>query len=257
MRELSNGFSSSKVLIRVARFVALTTAAWLVSSDVIAQTRTFPDGQANLPRQFENINLDLSGRASADNLRAGARLSLPVFSDHFVLFFDTQSVDSTLSGIALGNEIDASGRAQGGGLYITGLPDWRDYTVKLRLSGQNESLDVDSNIAVGGVQAQTRLRNRSVSLALLLSPASAQFANGANTYLAVGASYQRSRRNVVLNALDQPSLYRYEQEYVPYLALGIVYPFKRIRFYAAIDYEQDLGLSLGLRLQLTRTGSKN
>lgn len=217
-----------------------------------ASTSALPDGHANIPSQFNTLTLDLSARANADGMRRGARLSLPRFSEHFVLFFDTQSSDASMSGIALGNDVDVSGDASGGGIYYTGIPNWKGYTVNLRLSGQREELDVDSNIVVSGIQAQTVLKNRNFSVAFLLSPVTPVFANGTNTYMTLGASYQRNRRNVNLNGQDQETLYRYEKEYVPQLAFGIVYPFKRISFYASVEYEQELAVGLGLRLQLTK-----
>lgn len=252
MPTLSDGFCTFQKWTRVISLVGCTATMSITNTSLWAGPSVLPDGQANLPHQFNTLNLDLSGRANADDLRSGVRVAFPRFSEHFVFFLDTQTTDSTRSGIALNNEVDVTGRTRGGGVYFTDLPAWRDYTMSVRVSGQSEELDVDSNIVVSGIQAQTVLKNRSVSVALILSPATATFANGANTYITLGASYQRQRRNINLNGQDQRALYRYEQNYVPQLALGIVYPFKRISLFASVEYEEDFALGLGLRLQLTK-----
>ncbi|MFK8080291.1 MAG: hypothetical protein AB8B97_08405 [Granulosicoccus sp.] len=236
---------------RTGAALALTLACF-TSSTLLAGTQALPDGQANVAGQFESFDLELSTRASADSQRSGGRLVLPKFSDHFVLFFETHNVEGELSDIALSSDVEVSGDSDGGGIYFTGLPDWRNYTINLRLSTQSEDLEVDSNIVVSGIQAQTTFDNRSISLAALLSPVNSPFSNGTNYYLTLGASYQRSRRTVVLSGQDEPSLNRNETDVIPQLAAGIVYPFKRIRLYASVEYEEELALGLGLRLQLKK-----
>lgn len=223
----------------------------------IANTLALVDGQANTPDQFSSLSLDLSGRIRDEDLRSGARLTWPAVYDHYVLFIDAQTTDGTREGIATGDEVEVSGRTGGGGgLYYTGLAPWRTFDITLRLSGQTEKLEVDSNIVVSGIQAVTTLRNRSVSAAMLFSPSTPISDNGTNYYLSIGASYHRSRRNVVLDGLSQQSFYRYDQDYVPYLAAGIVYPFKRINLYASTEYEGELSIGAGLRFRFSGTSSQ-
>lgn len=249
-----NGFCTFRCLNWLGKFVVFTTLCCCSGTTLAAGTLALPDGQAYLPGQFNTINLDVAGIADTEEQRVGARFSFPRFSDHFIVFLEAQSAKTSSDDIALGSEVDLSGGGSGGGIYITDLPHWNKYSVNLRFSVFNEELDVDSNIVSGGVQAQTTIETRSIGLALLLSPVKPFFKNGANAYLTLGARYHQSERTVVLNGQSEQSLFRSEDDVRPHLALGLVYPYKRISVYASMEYEQSLAVGLGVRVQLSREG---
>ncbi len=239
--------------LKTLKTLACIGAVLSFSNPLLADAYDLIDGQANVPGQFDYLSLDLGARVNDDTLGSGARLSLPVINRHLVVFVDTQNVDGSREGIALNEEVDVSGDVQGGGLYISDLPTWRHYAPTLRLSSHSARRDVDSNIVVSGIQANAELQDKNVSIALLLSPVVAPFENGTNVYVGLGASYQRQRRTVELNSVAQSAFYRYEQDYVPYFAAGIVYAYKRFSIYTAVEHEGDWGLGAGVRIHLRQS----
>lgn len=254
MLALKDGFSTSLPLSWVNQIVVITALSCCSVTTVWAGTRALPNGQANIPQQVNTINLDISGVAGADEQRTGVRFAFPRFSDHFTPFIEVQSTETIRDDVAVISEVDSSGTTRGGGIYISDLPEWNNFNVNLRFSILNEELDVDSNIAVQGVQAIATVETRSVAIAALLSPVKPLFNNGANGYLSFGASYQRSERRVLLNGRNEPALSLDQSDVQPQIALGLIYPYKRISLFASMEYEESLALGLGLRVQLSRAG---
>ena len=217
-----------------------------------ADTLRMADGYAFSQSQFKELTVDGGYRIADNSQRYGLRLALPVLAESIVPFAELSRAQGELTDLAATSDVDFTDHSAGGiGFFFTGLPEWRDMSLSLRLSRNEETIDTESNITVSGFQASARVKSKALSLSLLLSPKTALMKNGTNGYLAVGLTHNRSRTAVLVDDRPEPALSRSEENVDPYLAAGIVYPLGRLRFYGVLDYEHEVSLAVGVRLHVS------
>lgn len=225
-----------------------------VSGNTSAESLRFLDGQAYTASRFKVLTLEGGYNAGSDTVRQGGRLTLPVIADRFAFFADISNSKGQQSGIAFGEDVDYSGKGEGGGVYVDALSDWRGLNVTLRLSRNTESVDVDSIITVSGRQAGVEMRTKNTSAAVILSPMKPLFARGINGFVSVGVTQSRFTRTVFAGGVRVGELERRENDILPSLAAGLSARFGRIEIYGALEHEDGLSAGFGLRIPLTRTG---
>lgn len=225
-------------------------------STVRADTLRMADGQAYSQLQFEELTLDGGYRLASGAQRYGLKISLPVVADSFVPFAEINRAQTEVTGLAATSDVDFTyDRAWGAGFYFTDIPDWRNMSLALRLSRNDEEVESESNIVVSGFQASARVKRKAFSVSVLISPKAPLLDNGTNGYLSIGLTHNRSHTTVLVDDQPTPALSRKDENVDPYLAAGIVYPFGRFSLYGVIDYEQEVSLAVGLRLQVSRTAA--
>ncbi len=236
----------------VSRIVLFCLAVFIPTA-TIAQTISPVDGQAFDSEQFQELTLDVNYRTQSDSQRAAVRFSLPKLGDRFVFFFDVSTIDSELDNIAVNQSVNFSGNGLGYGLFYAGLPDWRNFSAALKLSVHEDTTDVDDFLALSGRQVDVSRDIRSHELALLLSPKTPLRDNGLTGYLSLGVINNRLDQDFNIDQAADQQFSREESEIQAHLAAGLVYPLRRIRLYAVLDYETDISLSLGMRWHVSRS----
>jgi hypothetical protein len=232
----------------------LLPIAMLTAPMVHAQTRILQlaDGVATGTDTLRQLTLQANYRQQDNAAQTAIRIALPPTFDTFVFFADASVVEGELDDVAINGDVEVSGGGEGAGFYYTGLPDWQNFNQLLRFSVRREEIEQDSTIAVAAQQADLDYSQRSTSLAWIASPSQPPFANGANYYLALGASYHRIRDTLRVDGTIEPLLSEADEILSPYAGAGIVVPWYRLRLFAAVEYEEDIALSVGVRFNLSR-----
>lgn len=226
---------------------------FVMPGNTYAESIRFADAQAYSAERFKHFTLEGGYFGNDESVRHGGRLTLPSIGDYVTLFADLTNNEGERTGIALGDPVDYSGSGEGGGVYIEGIPDWQNMALALRISRNIESSDVDSNIAVGGRQAIVKLRTKSITVSMLMSPIKPMFSNGANGFLSLGATQRRFSRTVTAGGIVENRLEQREKDIFPYLSMGLSIHVRRVSFYGALVYEDDFTAGVGLRVILKRT----
>ena len=232
--------------------ISVVIVATPAHSDILS----LADGQAFERTQFQELTLDLAGRAEADSQRLGVRVTLPRFLNHYALFVEANSSQGDWKDLAVNGATEFSGSGTGAGIYFTALPEWKNVNTTFKLSYHNEGNNVDTPIVVSGRVASVDHEQQTVSASVLFSPNESIIDNGLNAYVSLGFVSVRSSRRVIVDRQEELRLRRTDNSVNGYLAAGLVYPVNRLRFYAVAEIQEQISLSLGLRWNITKTRQK-
>lgn len=240
----------------VGMLKTLLTSVIIVATPAHSDILSLADGQVFDRRQFQELTLDLAGRAEADSQRLGVRVTLPRFLNHYALFVEANSSHGDWNDLAVNGATEFSGSGTGGGFYFTGLPEWKNVNTTFKLSYHSEDNNIDTPIVVSGQATSVDHEQQTVTASVLLSPNAPIRDNGLNAYVALGLVNVRSNRRVNVDRQEELRLRRTDNSVNGYLAAGLVYPVNRLRFYAVAEIQEQLSLSLGLRWNITKTKQK-
>ena len=213
-----------------------------------ADTLSVTDGQSFDSLQFKQFSLDVAARVQTDSHRIGVRATLrPIFSNHVAPFIETSRSFGDLDDLTPDSTVKFGGTSIGSGFYYLGLPDLYGARSILKVSYIDEENTVDTLISVGGRQASVDYNQRSVFATLLFSPKQPLLDNGLNSYAAVGIGSQRTRRIVFADRQTVDQLAQDDSTVQGYIAAGVVYPYRDMRFYAVAEFQEEASLSIGMR----------
>lgn len=213
-----------------------------------ADTLGVTDGQTFDNQQLKQFSLDVAARVQAESHRVGVRATLrPIFNNHVAPFIETSRSFGDLDDLTPAGTVKFGGTSIGSGFYYLGLPDLYGARSILKVSYIDEENTVDTRISVGGRQATVDYNQRSLFATLLLSPKKPLFESGLNAYAAVGIGNQRTRRFVFADRQNIDQLAQENSTMQGYIAAGVVYPYRDMRFYAVAEFQEKASLSIGMR----------
>lgn len=248
--------TSISITYSVSMLKTLLISVILVATPAHSDILNLVDGQAFERTQFQELTLDVAGRAEVDSQRLGVRVTLPRFLKHYALFVEANSSQGDWNDLAVNGATEFSGSGTGAGLYFPGLPKWKNVHTTFKLSYYDEDNNVDTPIVVSGRVASVDQEQQTVSASVLFSPNEPIMDNGLNAYVALGLVSTRSSRRVQVDRQEEFRLRRTDNSINGYLAAGLVYPVNRLRFYAVAEIQEQVSLSLGLRWNITKTRQK-
>jgi hypothetical protein len=251
LNKTSTFFNDSLHLLKLI-LASVVIVASPARSDILSIT----DGQVFDPTQFQELTLDLAARSEPESQRVGIRVTLPRFLNHYALFVETSSTQGDWGDLAVNGDVRFSGSGTGAGIYFSGFPGWKNINATYKLSYHSEDNNVDTPIVVSGRVASVDQAHQSVSARVLFSRADPIMNNGLNAYVALGIIGTRSRRHIYVDQQEEPRLARSDDSISGYLAAGLVYPINRLRFYAAVEIQEEFALSVGLRWNITKTAQQ-
>lgn len=224
------------------------------SSLVHSQNLQIPDAQAYSSNQFGELTAQIGVRAGGDALQQPyIRLTLPKFKDRLALFVDGSNPEFEADGIAFNRDVEFQGNAYSYGAFLTGFDPVGKWSVTLRFSLTDYEGSVRESLAVAAQQLTVDREATRTSIAAIFSPIEPLLQNGSRLFFSLGATLEQVEQKALLETDDYQALSYSETNVLPYLAAGWILPRKRLEWFAAVDVEESVALSVGLRLPLTRS----
>lgn len=223
----------------------------MIASRASADLIGMADGLTYHKAQIQQVTLDLAGRVQDEIHSGSVRFAFStIFSKQLLFFVEGETNASTWDKLAVNGDVELSGNGSGGGFYYSGIPQGDRFRTLFRLSAHQRETGADTLLAIGGRQAIATTEQRNVTASLLFSPVTPITDNGLNGYLALGLAKALTRRNVAVDRRNQPAFSRERDTVEAYLAAGLAYPWKKLQFFAAVEYQETLALSLGIRWRI-------
>lgn len=238
-----------KVLLHGLSSLVLLSS--MIASRANADLIGMADGLTYHKHQIRQVTLGIAGRVQDEAQSGSVRLAFPmIFSKQLLFYIEAETIASTWDNLAINADVELSGNGSGGGFYYSGIPQGDRFRTLFRLSVNERETGADSVLAIAGRQAIATTEQRNVTAALLFSPVTPIADNGLNGYLALGLAKALTRRNVAVDRRNEPSFSRERDTIEGYLAAGLVYPYKKLQFFAVAEYQETLALNLGIRWQI-------